>query len=132
MVEDLEPLFKIFYAFVCKKVLGKITDKYNYGKSKASPGRNLSNGTPPKSFSTILCFVALVYKSYFFSEQPFDGNYSALDFHINTVISHTFAYSSKMASKTVKNVYCKSVSTFVKFDHTYVLLNLSLLYYTLF
>ena len=27
-LENLEPLFKILYAFVCKKVLGKITDKY--------------------------------------------------------------------------------------------------------
>ena len=26
--EDLEPLFKIFYTFVCKRVPGKITDKY--------------------------------------------------------------------------------------------------------
>ena len=26
-LEDLEPLFKIFYTFVCKKVPGKITDK---------------------------------------------------------------------------------------------------------
>ena len=27
-LEDLEPLFKILYTFVCKKVQGKITDKY--------------------------------------------------------------------------------------------------------
>ena len=35
---------------------------------------------------------ALVYKSYF-SEEPFYGNYSTLDSHTNTVISHAFAYS---------------------------------------
>jgi len=27
-LEDLEPLFKIFYTFVCKKFPEKITDKY--------------------------------------------------------------------------------------------------------
>ena len=27
-LEDLEPFFKIFYTFVCKKVPGKIRDKY--------------------------------------------------------------------------------------------------------
>ena len=35
---------------------------------------------------------ALDYKSYF-SEEPFYGNYSTLDSHTNTVISHAFAYS---------------------------------------
>ena len=28
VLEDLEPLFKIFYTFVCKNVPRKITDKY--------------------------------------------------------------------------------------------------------
>ena len=28
MLEDLKPHFKIFRSFVCKKVPGKITDKY--------------------------------------------------------------------------------------------------------
>ena len=37
-----------------------------YGKSKANFWGNLNTGTPRKCFSTILCFVALVYKSYFF------------------------------------------------------------------
>ena len=45
----------------------------------------------------ILCFVALVL--IFFSEQPFYGNYSTLDSHTNTVISHTFAYSSRWRRK---------------------------------
>ena len=31
----------------------------------------------------------------FFSEKPFYGNYSMLDSHTNTVISHLFAYSSR-------------------------------------
>ena len=35
-LEDLEPLYKIFYTFACKKVLGKI--RQIYGKSKASSG----------------------------------------------------------------------------------------------
>ena len=37
-----------------------------YGKSKESLWRNLSTGTPPIFFRTILCFVALVYNWYFF------------------------------------------------------------------
>ena len=35
-LEDLEPLFKIFYTFVCKKVPGKITDKYMENLKQAS------------------------------------------------------------------------------------------------
>ena len=35
MLEDLKPLFKIFYTFVCKKVPGKITDKYLYNDVNA-------------------------------------------------------------------------------------------------
>ena len=31
-LEDQEPLFKIIYTFVCKKVPGKIIDKYMPGK----------------------------------------------------------------------------------------------------
>ena len=59
-----------------------------YGKSRASLWRNLSTGTPPDFFGTIL-----------FSEQPFYGNYWTLDSHRNTVISHTFAYSSRWRRK---------------------------------
>ena len=59
-----------------------------YGKSRASLWRNLSTGTPPDFFSTIL-----------FSEQPFYGNYWTFDSHTNTVISHTFAYSSRWRRK---------------------------------
>ena len=40
-----------------------------YGKPKASLWRNLSTGTPQNLFSTILCFVALVYMSYFFQNR---------------------------------------------------------------
>ena len=36
-LEHLEPLFKIFYTFVCKKVPGKITEKY-MENLKQSPG----------------------------------------------------------------------------------------------
>ena len=37
-----------------------------YGKSKASLWKNLSTGAPQNFFSTIPCFVALVYKSHLF------------------------------------------------------------------
>ena len=36
VLEDLEPLFKIFYTFVCKKVPGKIRDKYIENLKQAS------------------------------------------------------------------------------------------------
>ena len=55
--------------------------------------------TPSNFFSRVLTNEALVYKSYFFSEQPFYGNYSKLDSHTNTVISHVFAYSSRWRRK---------------------------------
>ena len=57
-LEDLEPLFK----FPIHLSLGKSRENYRqtYGKSKASLWKNLSTGTPPKFFRTILCFVALV------------------------------------------------------------------------
>ena len=45
--------------------------------------------TPSIFFSRILRNEALVYNSYIFTEQPFYGNYSTLDSHTNTVISHT-------------------------------------------
>ena len=35
-LEDLEPLFKIFYTFVCKKFQGKITEKYMENLKQAS------------------------------------------------------------------------------------------------
>ena len=70
MLEDLEPLFWIFYTFVCNKVPGKVTDKYMENLKQAS-GEILSSGTPQKYFSTILCFVALVYKSFFFQNSRF-------------------------------------------------------------
>ena len=36
VLEDLEPLFKIFYTFVCEKVQGKIADKYMENLKQAS------------------------------------------------------------------------------------------------
>ena len=35
-LEDLEPLFKIFYTFVCQKFPGKDTDKYMENLKQAS------------------------------------------------------------------------------------------------
>ena len=35
-MEDLEPLYKIFYTFVCKKVPGKIRDKCMENLKQAS------------------------------------------------------------------------------------------------
>ena len=47
-LEDLEPLFKIFYRFVCKKVPGKITDKYLENLCK--PFENFKHRYGPKFF----------------------------------------------------------------------------------
>ena len=52
-----------------------------------------------QAFGKIPCCVALVYSSYFFPENPFYGNYSTLDSHTNTVISHAFACSSRCGRK---------------------------------
>ena len=71
-----------------------------YGKSKASLWRNLSTGTSPNFFRTILCFVALVYNWYFFRtavlRKLFDIRFSYK--HCNC--SHV-CLLVKMASKTV-------------------------------
>ena len=112
-LEDLEPLLKILYTFVCKKVSGKITDKCMENLKEAS-GEILAR-FDPEFFRTILCFVALVYKSYFFSEQTFYGNYSALDYHTNTVISHTFAYSSVEGLNVKNDPKCNKVLNVMTF-----------------
>ena len=55
----LEPLFKIFFA-----------DKYVENLKQAS-GEILAQQRPPKFDSKILCYVALVYSSYFFQNSRF-------------------------------------------------------------
>ena len=47
-LEDLEPLFEIFYTFVCKESAGKITDKYMENLKQAS--RQIQAQTRPQSF----------------------------------------------------------------------------------
>ena len=59
----------------------------------------LTHVTPLIFFSRILRGEALVYNSYFFPEQPYYGDYSTLDSHTNTVISHAFAYLSRWRRK---------------------------------
>ena len=54
---------------------------------------------PQKFVSRILCCTALVYNSFFFSEQPFYGNYLTLDSHTNKVIFHAVSYSSRWLPK---------------------------------
>ena len=93
-----------------------------YGKSKASLWRNLSTGTPPKFFNTILCFVALSLQLIFLSEQPFYGNYSTLDSHTNTAIFHAFAYSSRWHQKLWQGLYCNYLLTTMQGDRSHVCL----------
>ena len=81
-----------------------------YGKSKASLWRNLSGtGTPAKLFRTILCFVALVYNSYFFRTavlwKLFDIRFSYK--HCN------FSHVCLLVKVTLKTV-TRSVFTFKK------------------
>ena len=54
----------------------------------------IAHETPSIFFSRILTSEAVVYNSFFFSAQPFYGNYSTYS-HTNTVISHVFAYWSE-------------------------------------
>ena len=103
MLEDLEALFKFFLHLSVSP--GK-NYRQIYGKSKASHWRNLSTGTPPKFSSTILCFVALVYDSYYFQNSHF----WTIDSQTNTVISHTFAYSSRWRRKPWRGQFKKADS----------------------
>ena len=73
--------------------------------------RNLKTGTPPKFFRAILCLEALVYSWYFCRTAVLrkqDGNYSTSDFHTNTLISHTFAYSSRWRRKPLQGLFTKT------------------------
>ena len=57
---------------------------------------------PPKFVSKILCCVALLnidLQFIFILEQLFYENYSTLDSHTNTVISHAVVYSSRWLPK---------------------------------
>ena len=60
-VEDLEPLFKIFYTFVSKKVPGKIKDKYMENLKQAS-GEILGQ-VRPKNFSHVCLLVKMASKT---------------------------------------------------------------------
>ena len=70
-----------------------------YGKFEASLWKNLSTGTAQKSFGAIFCFCDFGLQLIFFSEQPFNRNYSTVDSHTNTVISHAVTYSSRWRRK---------------------------------
>ena len=113
----LEPLFKIFYTFVCKncfscrlKFPGK-NCRQIYGKSKASIWRNLSTVTAAtKIVSRILCCVALVYNSYiyifFFQKSRFTeivdirSSYRHCNFSRGCLL---FKMASKTVTRSVKN-----------------------------
>ena len=88
-LEDLEPLF-LNFLYICLQESPRNNYRKIYGKSKASLSRNLSTGTPPKFFyyNLLLCSFSPQF-IFFFSEQPFNRNYSTLDSHTNTVISGT-------------------------------------------
>ena len=73
-------------------ILPGLSYRQMYRKFQKVVSGLLVHVTPLIYFSRILKSEALVYKSYF-SEEPFYGNYSTLDSHTNTVISHAFAYS---------------------------------------
>ena len=68
----------------------------------------------------MLCSFSL--RLIFFSEQPFYGNYSTLDSHTNTVISHRLTTRQDGVEKRDK-VYFKLTETdLVLFDSNEVLL----------
>ena len=86
------------YIFVCNFFRDFLIDKC-IGNFKSGSMSSSAFVKPSIFFSRNLWNEALVYKSCFFSEQPFYGNYSKLDSHTNTVISHAFAYSSRWRRK---------------------------------
>ena len=88
------------FLYIClRESPGKNYSQF-YGKSEANLWRNLSTGTPPKLFRTILCFVVLVYNYIFFRTEVlrklFDIRFPFK--HCN--FSHV-CLLVKMASKTV-------------------------------
>ena len=97
--EDLEPLFKIFYTFVNKKVPGKL--QTNIWKIQRKPLEKFKHRYAPQFFwdNPLLCSFSL--QLIFCSEQLFYGNYWTLDSHTNTVVSWCVCLLVKMASKTV-------------------------------
>ena len=62
-------------------------------------------GTPQKIFKYNPLFCSFSLQVIFFSEQPFYGNYSTIDSHINSVISNTFAYSLRWRRKPWKGLF---------------------------
>ena len=67
VLEDLEPLFKIFFSFVCKEVPGTMGKNYwpIYGKSKAGRWRNLSTSTSDR----VLCKIYRLGEKFRVSER---------------------------------------------------------------
>ena len=76
----LEPLFKVFFTFVCKKLTGKITDKYIENPEK--PLEKSKHRYVPKMFKCNPSLCSFSLQLIFFSEKPFYGNYWTLDCHI--------------------------------------------------
>ena len=76
-------------------------------KKKLKSGSRSSSACNALKFFSVESWVseALVYKSYFLTEQLFYGNYSKLDSHTNTVISHAFAYSSRWRRKPWQGLF---------------------------
>ena len=70
----------------------------------------LAHVTPSIFFSRILRSEALVCNSYFLSGEPFYGNYSTLDSHTNTVISHAGLSNRQDGVENRDKVY-KSLQT---------------------
>ena len=104
-LQALEPLFKILYTFVCKKLSScrlKFPGKncrQIYGKSKASIWRSLGTVTDPKFVSKILCCVALAYKSYFQFRTAILRKLFDIRFSYKHCNFHAFAYSSRWRRK---------------------------------
>ena len=95
VLEDLQPLYKIFFSF--NRFLNF---RFLYAGFYSTLDRTLSGYVPPIFYyNLLLCGFSLEF--IFFSEQPFCRNYSTLDSHTNTVISRAVVHFVKMASKTV-------------------------------
>ena len=102
-LEDLEPLFQILYAVVSKKSPGKITDKDIENLKQAL--ETFKHRYAPKMGLAHPLFCSFSLQFIFSSEQPFYGNYSTLDSHTNTVISHSFAFSRQDGVENRDKVY---------------------------
>ena len=121
----LEPLFQMFYTFVCKNFS---SCQLKFPRNNKNCRKNIwkiSNKHLEK-FKYNYCHQNLLVKSiavqlqytihnYFFQNTRFYGSYSTLDYHTNTVISQAVPYSSRWLPKPRQGLFWAHKNNYVTF-----------------